>query len=540
MKILKYIGPFFRMNSLSQEEINAQLFYLSKEAVKTIVLESKCGLVSSIKNFKNLSPSFDINTMNNFSPLLCVYRKASPNFIHSKNSNGFDEDSFKKEINPSTNALMTLCLLELLDYYRCFENIERSTYSIYEIYNSLTKEQLQFYSENLRNSEGVFADKKNMFENNSKNYNLVDKDKKFKFSDQAFMMLAYYLYSYKNKNDAASKDYETFSLEILQMFLDFKENIYECSLDELCKILLAFNILYSYCHLENLQTLIADISDYTMNKFDDKDYYVTSLDTAALCAIVLTLSYKNTNIIAFKDKSKAIIDKLYSLYDEENECFYKLSSKKEIKYSSLDITFYLLAFILNDNTRSEYKNLISSVYKKYLINSGLVTSWPEAPTLDDYERYRGLSLVSKDMLDESYFRMPNVITPSSSGMAPVFNKYVTYNKRKNSFTVNKSSFESSKNFLIFYLYIYLFKDNFIKSLALDRVNLSNEPESIPEILQASTSKASDMDVNYIASVSPTSTTNSNTTIEEASINTNTNIPSEENETLSENLEITDN
>ena len=72
-----------------------------------------------------------------------------------------------------------------------------------------------------------------------------------------------------------------------------------------------------------------------------------------------------------------------------------------------------------------------------------------------------------------------------------------------------------------------------------RVNLSNEPESIPEILQASTSKASDMDVNYIASVSPTSTTNSNTIVEEASINTNTNIPSEENETLSENLEITD-
>ena len=72
MKILKYIGPFFRMNSLRQEEINSQLFYLSKEAVKTIVLESKCGLVSSIKNFKNLSPSFDINTMNNFSPLLCV------------------------------------------------------------------------------------------------------------------------------------------------------------------------------------------------------------------------------------------------------------------------------------------------------------------------------------------------------------------------------------------------------------------------------------------------------------------------------------
>ncbi len=539
MKILKYIGPFFRMNSLRQEEINSQLFYLSKEAVKTIVLESKCGLVSSIKNFKNLSPSFDINTMNNFSPLLCVYRKASPNFIHSKNSNGFDEDTFKKEINPSTNALMTLCLLELLDYYHSFENIERSTYSIYEIYNSLTKEQLQFYSENLRNSEGVFTDKKNMFENNSKNFNLVDKDKKFKFSDQAFMMLAYYLYSYKNKNDASSKDYETFSLEILQMFLDYKENIYECSLDELCKILLAFNILYSYCPLENLQTLIADISDYTMNKFDDKDYYINSLDTAALCSIVLALSYKHTNIIAFKDKSKAIINKLYSLYDEENECFYKLSSKKEIKYSSYDIIFYLLAFILEDNSRGEYKNLISSIYKKYITNSGLVTSWPEAPTLDDYERYRGLSLVSKDMLDESFFRMPNVPTPSSSGMAPVFNKYITYNKRKNSFSVNKNSFDSSRNFLIFYLFIHLFKDDFINNLALDRVNLDNEAESIPEILNDSTSNSSDVEINYIDSVAPTQSNESNSSVESTPLNITSSIPSEENETISENLEITD-
>lgn len=536
MKILKYIGPFFRMNSLNQEEINSQLFYLSKEAVKTIVLESKCGLVSSIKKFKNLSPSFDINTMNNFSPLLCVYRKASPNFIHSKNSNGFDEDTFKKEINPSTNAIMTLCLLELLDYYRCFENIEKSTYSIYEMYNSLTKEQLQFYSENLRNSEGVFTDKKNLFENNSKNYSLVDKDKKFKFSDQAFMMLAYYLYAYKNKNDSLAKDYERFSLEILQMFLDYKENIYDCSLDELCKILLAFNILYSYCNLETLQTLIADITDYTMNKFDDKDYYISSLDTVALCSIVLTLSYKHTNILAFKDKSKAIMDKLYSLYDEDNEYFYKLSSKKEIKYSSFDIIFYLLAFILNsdNDNKSTYKHLISSVYRKYIINSGLITSWPEAPTLDDYERYRGLSLVSKDMLDESFFRMPNMLTPNSSGMAPIFNKYITYNKRKGSFTVNKNSFDSSRNFLIFYLFIHLFKGDFIKSLELDRVNINSEEESDQNILHSSALNSSDLEVNYIDSISKDEDSSS---IEVSTLNLNDNPIAREDESIQENIEI---
>ena len=206
MKNLRYIGPFFRMNSLSEKEINGQLFYLSKEAVKTIVLQSKCGLVSKIKKNKS-SSSIDITTNSNFSPLLCVYRKSSANFIHSKNSNGFDEDSFKKEINPSTNALMTLCLLELLDYYRSFENIDSSNYALYDLYNSISKDQLEFYSSNLRNGEGVFVDKKNLLENNARNFNLVDKDNKFKFSDQAFMMLAYYMFSIKNPKDNVSESY---------------------------------------------------------------------------------------------------------------------------------------------------------------------------------------------------------------------------------------------------------------------------------------------------------------------------------------------
>ena len=160
MKNLRYIGPFFRMNSLSEKEINGQLFYLSKEAVKSIVLNSRCGLVSQIKKYNKTSSSSDITTNSNFSPLLCVYRKASPTFIHSKNSNGFDEDSFKKEINPGTNALMSLCLLELEDYYRKFKDIDNNIFSINNLYKSLSKDQLDFYSKNLRNREGVFVDKK--------------------------------------------------------------------------------------------------------------------------------------------------------------------------------------------------------------------------------------------------------------------------------------------------------------------------------------------------------------------------------------------
>ncbi len=104
------------MNSLSQKEISGQLFYLSKESIKTLVLNSKCGILAQTRDFKK-SPIEDISILNNFSPLLCLYRKASPLFIHSKSSPSFDEASFKKEISPSTSALMTLCLLELSEYY---------------------------------------------------------------------------------------------------------------------------------------------------------------------------------------------------------------------------------------------------------------------------------------------------------------------------------------------------------------------------------------------------------------------------------------
>ena len=135
-------------------------------------------------------------------------------------------------------------------------------------------------------------------------------------------------------------------------------------------------------------------------------------------------------------------------------------------------------------------------------NSGLVTSWPEAPTLDDYERYRGLSLVSTDMLDESFFRMPNALNPSSSGMAPVFNKYIVYNRRKNSFTVSKNTFESNRNFLIFYIFIYLFKDNFMKSLDLGRTTLTSDLESSVETPKSVTEISLDNEINYIDSISP--------------------------------------
>ena len=106
------------------------------------------------------------------------------------------------------------------------------------------------------------------------------------------------------------------------------------------------------------------------------------------------------------------------------------------------------------------------------------------------------------MLDESFFRMPNSLNPSSSRMDPVFNKYIVYNRRKNSFTVSKNTFESNRNFLIFYIFIYLFKDNFMKSLDLGRTTLTSDLESSVETPKSVTEISLDNEINYIDSISP--------------------------------------
>lgn len=43
--MLRYIGPFLRMNKLSLEQVESQLFHLSKESIKQLVFNSKCGII---------------------------------------------------------------------------------------------------------------------------------------------------------------------------------------------------------------------------------------------------------------------------------------------------------------------------------------------------------------------------------------------------------------------------------------------------------------------------------------------------------------
>jgi hypothetical protein len=322
---LKYIGPFLRMNSLKKENIESQLIHLSKESVKHIVLKSKCGISVPIKELKIKNmPNFDINTFKSFSPLLCVYKKASPKLTFDGDKMYWDESSFKKHIVISSNAFMTLCLLELSDYYMKFRDMDISKYFLGALYLSLAKKQLEFYMSYFRNQEGVFVDKKDVTDSDLNELKFDDKNSGFNFSDQALLMAAFYKCSLLDE-ESDRKNLYNFSMDILNMFLQFKEEIYRLSLKELSRLCFAINIFYDYSKNEEARLLILDLTEYLMESYKNSSPITgdDKVEFECLLYIDCLLYYKNTGIQKLKDDSNLILNKLIKLYNKEYGIFYQ-------------------------------------------------------------------------------------------------------------------------------------------------------------------------------------------------------------------------
>lgn len=450
------------MNTLKSNTIEKQLFFLAKESLKYLVLNSKCGITLSPNELKTKNiPNFDISTISTFSPLLCIYKKGSPKLINIGGGLCFNEDSLKKEITIESNALMTLSILELIDYYKKFKGIDNKKHSIGNVYLLLAKKQLEFYASNFRNIEGLFVDKKHIDGNSSDEYKFEEKNKKFKFSDQAFLMAAYYKYSLYDDSTLGS-EYKRFAIDIFNMFIQLKDELYSYSYEELTKLSFALNLFYSYSNLPEAKLLSLDLIEFILQNYKDTLHIKpeNELEADSLLFINCLIEYKNTGILKFKDTCDKLYNKLIELYIPEKGIFIKPEDKKESIYSSLEIVFYLLSILNYMNLFGYNKDgnmIIVDIYKRQLVDSGIILSWPVSPDFDDVERYRNFTSKSDDIIDEQEFRMSNLPTPDSVDMAPIFIKNVSYNKKKEAFSQSKLTFDSSKNMFIYLLIIYLNK-----------------------------------------------------------------------------------
>lgn len=447
------------MNSISIDEIQNQLFFFSKESLKNIVLNSRCGIIHHSKSQKKHSPNSDDNIFDKYSPLICIYKKGKPKTI-SKDNLSWDESTFKKEINVISNALMTLNILELSEYYAKFNGTDDDLFKLSTIYLSLAKKQLDFYSTSLRNIEGFFVDKKISSSNES---TFTDKKDKFKFSDQAFMMCAYYYYGKLNPADDDSSMYKNFSLDILKMLDDFKEDIYSLSMQECNKLSLALNVFYSYSNEPKAKELLLDIIDLINENSTIENLTLEDLELTTLKSINLYLTYKNTNFNDFNDAFMNNSKKHLEIFDKDKSLFTKTTDKKEIVYSSSELLNYIINSLLYVNTidgNNAYESNIASLYKRILLNGQLATTWPDIPSIDSAERYKNSSLRSDDMYPEQLFKLPNITeTPD---ICPIFRKEVIYSKKKEDISPSKDMFYSQGNMMIYFLIIHLFKNLIIE------------------------------------------------------------------------------
>ncbi|MCB2305094.1 hypothetical protein LGL08_03075 [Clostridium estertheticum] len=453
---MNFLGPFLRVNTLNKNNIRNQFFYLSKESLKDIVFDSKCGIYIPTRDLRSKSFSkIDINTINLNSPLLCVYKKADAKLKMKEGTLNWNESKVKKEITINSNAFMTLSLLELVEYYRSFKKIDDTKYALSSLYLKLCKEQLEFYASYFRNKDGLFVDKKDITDPMQEEFTFEDKNAKFKFSDQAFMMAAYYKY-YSFDND--EQEYEKFALDILDMFTLYKEEIYNVSFEELNKICLALNIFYKYSGLEKCENLLIDFLDLLIDQYNTKPALIINakLDYSCMLFINCILMYNSTYIHKFKATSDDLYEKLTKLYDSEKGLLLKESSEKEVTFTSDEIMLYIYSLMLysDSNTIDDNSNMLQDIFKHQILDSGIVLSWPDSPSLDDSEHYRNFSLKSEDLIQDDNFRAPEAPTPENNELASIFIKNIVYNRRKENFKQSKSSFDSSKNMFIFFLTIF--------------------------------------------------------------------------------------
>lgn len=455
---MKFIGPFLRINTLNKNNIKNQFFYLSKESLKDIVFQSKCGIYISARDLKSKSFSkIDINTFDLNSPLLCIYKKADAKLKSQEGTLSWNENKVKKEITINSNAFMSLSLLEMVDYYSSFKNIDDTKYALSSLYLKLCKEQLEFYASYFRNKDGLFVDKKDLTDPLNQEFNFEDKNNKFKFSDQALMMAAYYKYSSYDKSKH-EEEYKKFALDILDMFIQYKEEIYNVSFEELNKICLALNIFYKYSGMEKCENLLIDFSDLLMQQYSAKPSIIVNakLDYSCMLFINCMLIYNKTHFHKFKETSDDLYEKLTSLYESNKGILLKESTDKEIIYTCDELVLYMYSLMLYSdfNNLEDNSIMLQDIFKHQILDSGLVLSWPDGPSLDNAEHYRNFSLKSEDLLIDEDFRMPSIPTPENNELASIFIKNVVYNKRKESFKQSKSSFDSSKNMSIFFLSIF--------------------------------------------------------------------------------------
>lgn len=446
-----HIGRFLKLNSLNSPYIEYQLFNFSKESLKQIFLNSKCGEIINGKEFKEKPPNSNLVGTKNVYPLICLYKKSKPKIKYESNIYHWKEEKTKKKIHILSNALMTLNILNLCEYYREIIKDEKKQKDLVRFYLIAARCQLNYYLTHFRNDLGLFINKNVQSSNKAtkkeeNEIEFVKSSENFDFSAQAYMMTAFLKCSRLLKDTSPYKlPFENFSNEILNMFITYKDKLFELSPRKTIEIIYGFN---SYLELnpKNLKEFINIFSELIENFICKKS--LSSISTYSKILFYYTLKNLTQFLKETKDEQYLeIIDLMKECIWDLNELFEDPYFKKTEINDSKDLLSFQIYLILNQD-----KEHSLDFFNNTLLNSKVFSSFPNIPKKGDGEKYFMFSNKDSNIIPDEYFKPNNYKVMSEANLTPIILKEINFNQDKEKFTKGKEKFDSFLNMsLIFFI-----------------------------------------------------------------------------------------
>lgn len=451
-----HLGKFLKLSSLDFPLVEYQIFNFSKESLKQIFLNSKCGEIINGKEFKDKPSNSHLIDSKNIYPIYFVYKKAKPKIKTEKNILNWKDHKIKKQINMLSNSYMTLCLLILSEYYNEFIKDDKIRKDVVKFYVCSAKCQLNYYVENFRNELGLFVDKK-LIENNSDkkdsklNFECLNND--FNFPSQAFLMCAFLKCSKMLKENSPYKiPFLNFSMEMEKMFIKFREEILKQKSKHTIDTInaLTFYILEKgKSDEEILNVLFEIIETFTCN------HSITSLKTHE--KIILYQSFINLKRFMknLNDENYYIKDLLCEYIWEFEEIF----SRKDFIEQELLNTYDLILFQLY--LCKFQKEKAQKFFEETLLPSKVFSCFPNIPKKYESEKYFQFEHNKNCVIPDKYIKPYNYKTMEETNLTPIILKSV---KDKNKFSKPKIKFNSLINMKLIFLILSSLKSTIIKTI----------------------------------------------------------------------------
>lgn len=453
-----HLGKFLKLSSLKSPTIEYQLFNFSKESLKQIFLNSKCGEIINGKEFKTKPPNTDLLGTKNIYPLSCVYKKAKPKINVKKNILNWKDHKIKKKVNILSNAYMSLSLLILGEYYENIITDEKKRGELVKFYTSSVKCQLKFYMKNFRNELGIFVNKIPIFNEKGEIKEFTSSNEKINFQAQAYLMICFLKCSQMLKESSPYKiPFLNFSEEIEKMFIDFKQNIFELPSKKLSELIYAFQIYINFKPSPSTEFL--NLLFLIIEKFLTKSS-LSSIGTYEKIILYKSFSYLKSYTLKNNCEKHSSVYNLMSEYLWEFNNFISNSNfiKTELLNES-DLISYQL-YLMETN-----KELSKSFFAKFLLPSKVFSCFPNIPKNYESEKYFHFEHNNQNIIPDKFFKPSSYKSMDEANLTPIIYKDLIFSSKKNKFLKPKQKFHALLNMKLIFFILSNLKDEIIKAIS---------------------------------------------------------------------------